>query len=72
MTQMGVCVEKNSRFPGFFGFIHSNILELFLGQLPERQRNQRVILTMSPEDRSSSCWRFEKLTKMCQTSQSPE
>ena len=53
MTQVGVCTEENSSLAGFLSFIHPNFYELFLGQFPERQRDQWIIHTVSPEDGSS-------------------
>lgn len=64
MTQLGVCTEKNSGRSRLLGFIHSNVLELFLGELSERQWDQRVVLAVSPEDWNSCCWRFEKLRRL--------
>ena len=68
MTQVGVCSEENARLAGLLGFINPNVLELLLGQFSERQWDQLIILTVSPEDGSGSCRRPEKLPKTCQTS----
>ena len=72
VTQVGVRSEENSGLAGLLDFIHPNILEFFLGLSSERQRDQLVILTVSPEDGSGSCWRSEKLPETRQTSQSRE
>ena len=68
MTQVGVCVEGNSRVAGRLGFFHPDLPEFFFGQLPELQRDQRVVLAVSPEDGNSRCMRFENLQKTHQTS----
>ena len=71
MTQVGVCFEGNSSIAKLLGFFHSDLPELFLGEFSERQRDQWVFLTVSPEDRNRGCRRFEKLSKACQTSRLP-
>lgn len=65
MTQVGVCFEGNSSIAELLGFFHSNLPELLLGEFSERQRDQRVFLTVSPEDGNRGCRRFEKLSKAC-------
>ena len=72
VTQVGVCFEENPGLAGLLGFIHPKILDFFLGQSSERQWDQWITFTVSPEDGSVSCWRSEKLPKTCQTSQSRE
>ena len=44
LVQSFICVDENPGIAGRLDFLHPNLLELFLGQLSERQRNQLVIL----------------------------